>query len=44
MNYGYFPGCSLHSTAKEFSQSTKAVCNEININLEEVNNWVDRQK
>jgi heterodisulfide reductase subunit B len=40
MNYGYFPGCSLHSTAKEFSISTEALCKEIDIQLEEVKNWV----
>lgn len=40
MGYGYFPGCSLHSTAKEFSISTEAVCNEIDIQLDEVKNWV----
>ena len=40
MSYGYFPGCSLHSTAKEFSISTEAVCKEIDIQLKEVNDWV----
>lgn len=40
MGYGYFPGCSLHSTAKEFSISTEAVCKEIDIELNEVKDWV----
>jgi len=40
MDYGYFPGCSLHSTAKEFNISTKAVCDEIDIKLKEIDDWV----
>lgn len=40
MTYGYFPGCSLHATAKEFNQSTQAICNSIGIELEEINDWV----
>lgn len=40
MNYGYFPGCSLHSTAKEFNISTKAVCSSLKINFTEVEDWI----
>lgn len=40
MKYGYFPGCSLHSTAKEFNISTKAVCDEIDVELKEIDNWL----
>ncbi len=40
MTYGYFPGCSLHATAKEFNQSTQEVCESIGIELEEINDWV----
>jgi heterodisulfide reductase subunit B len=36
----YYPGCSLHSTAPEFNQSTKAVCEALDIQLIEPNGWV----
>ena len=39
MKYAYYPGCSLHSTAKEYDCSTKAVCREIGIELEEIPEW-----
>ncbi|HEX2962642.1 MAG TPA: CoB--CoM heterodisulfide reductase iron-sulfur subunit B family protein [Ignavibacteriales bacterium] len=39
MAYGYYPGCSLHSTAKEYSMSLKAVCRKLNIELNEVEDW-----
>lgn len=39
MKYAYFPGCSLHSTASEYDLSTKAVCRELNIELEEIPDW-----
>jgi heterodisulfide reductase subunit B2 len=40
MKYGYYPGCSLHSTAQEFDQSLKAVCNKLGIELVELDKWV----
>lgn len=36
----YYPGCSLHSTAKEFNQSTKAVCQALDIKLVEPHGWM----
>ncbi|MDO8585942.1 MAG: CoB--CoM heterodisulfide reductase iron-sulfur subunit B family protein [Armatimonadota bacterium] len=39
MKYAYFPGCSLHSTAKEYDCSTKAVCETIGVELEEIPDW-----
>jgi heterodisulfide reductase subunit B len=39
MSYGYYPGCSLHATAKEYGTSMRAVCNAFNIQLEEVEDW-----
>jgi len=35
----YYPGCSLHSTAKEFNQSTLAVCEELGLELIEPKGW-----
>ena len=40
MRYGYYPGCSLHSTAEEFDRSLKAVCNKLDIELVELGKWV----
>ncbi len=39
MKYAYYPGCSLESTAKEYGQSVKAVCHELGIELEELEDW-----
>jgi heterodisulfide reductase subunit B len=36
----YYPGCSLHSTAPEFNQSTKAVCEALDLKLIEPPGWV----
>ena len=36
----YYPGCSLHSTSTEFDQSTKAVCEALELNLIEPKGWV----
>ena len=40
MNYAYYPGCSLHSTAKEYDLSTRAVFSALGIGLEEIPDWV----
>jgi heterodisulfide reductase subunit B len=37
---GYYPGCSLHSTAEEFSVSTQSVCEALGINLIEPKGWL----
>lgn len=39
MRYAYFPGCSLHSTAKEYEASTRAVCDALGIELQEIPDW-----
>jgi len=40
MKYAYYPGCSLHSTAKEYDISTRAVCAALDIELLEIPNWI----
>jgi heterodisulfide reductase subunit B len=39
MNYGYYPGCSLTGTAKEFDSSVREVLSRFNIQFDEINNW-----
>lgn len=39
MTYGYFPGCSLHSTAKEYDISLRAICKVLDIELKEIDDW-----
>ena len=39
MKYAYFPGCSLHSTAKEYDLSTREVCQALGIELQEIPDW-----
>jgi heterodisulfide reductase subunit B len=36
----YYPGCSLHSTSKEFNVSSQAVCKALDIHLIEPEGWV----
>jgi len=36
----YYPGCSLHSTAREFNQSAEAVCQALGLHLIEPRGWV----
>lgn len=36
---GYYPGCSLHASAKEFDLSTRAVFRELGFDLIEVEDW-----
>ena len=40
MKYAYYPGCSLHSTAKEYDISAQAVCKALDIELQEIPGWV----
>ena len=40
MKYAYYPGCSLHSTAKEYDRSLRIICKKAGIELEEVKNWI----
>lgn len=39
MKVGYYPGCSLHSTAADYGLSTEAVCRELNVELAEIPDW-----
>ena len=39
MKYSYYPGCSLHTTAKEFDISTQVVMQELGIELRELEDW-----
>jgi len=39
MKFAYYPGCSLHSTAREYDLSTRAVCAALGIGLEELSDW-----
>jgi heterodisulfide reductase subunit B len=37
--YAYYPGCTLHSTAKEYDVSARAVCKQLGIELQELDGW-----
>ncbi len=39
MKYAYYPGCSLHASAKEYDISWKAVCERLDIELAEMADW-----
>ena len=39
MKYAYYPGCSLHGTAKEYDLSTKTVARALGIELQEIPDW-----
>lgn len=39
MKYSYYPGCSLHTSAKEFDMSTKVVMQALRFELEELKDW-----
>jgi len=39
MKLGYFPGCSLHATAREYEESLKAIAPALDVELEEVQDW-----
>ncbi|MCJ2562889.1 MAG: CoB--CoM heterodisulfide reductase iron-sulfur subunit B family protein [Candidatus Thermoplasmatota archaeon] len=38
-SYVYFPGCSLHATAKEYAISAENVCRVVGMDLQEVKGW-----
>ncbi len=40
MDYGYFPGCSLKSTSKEYDHTVRALCKNFGIKLIEIDDWV----
>ncbi len=37
--YGYYPGCSSHSTAREYDASTRRVCQALGVELRELPDW-----
>jgi len=39
MKFTYYPGCSLESTAREYNQSTRQVCQALDIQLIELSDW-----
>ena len=39
MKYAYYPGCSGHGTSVEYEISTRAVCNALNMDLVEIEDW-----
>ena len=39
MHFSYFPGCALHASAKEYDLSTMAVCEQLDIQLVELEDW-----
>jgi heterodisulfide reductase subunit B2 len=40
MKYAYYPGCSLEGTAKDFGESTRAVCAALGIDITDVPDWI----
>jgi len=39
MEVSYYPGCSLDGTAREYAESTEAVCEALQITLRELKDW-----
>ena len=39
LEYSYYPGCSLHSTAREFNDSIQAIFKTLDIKLYELEDW-----
>ncbi len=39
INVSYYPGCSLDGTAREYGESTEAVCKSLDITLKELDDW-----
>jgi len=37
--YAYYPGCTLHATAKEYDVSARLVCEKLGVGLEELDDW-----
>ena len=37
--YLYYPGCSMESSAKAYADSLKAICEPLNLDLEEIRDW-----
>lgn len=39
MTLGYYPGCSLHGTAREYDESVRAVAAALDLRLQELDDW-----
>ena len=39
MKIGYYPGCSLHGTARELDESLRAVASALDLELQELDDW-----
>jgi heterodisulfide reductase subunit B len=39
LSYSYYPGCSLHASAKEYDESTRGLFKSLKIGLQEVPDW-----
>jgi heterodisulfide reductase subunit B len=39
LDYSYYPGCSLHASAKEYDESTQRLFRALHIGLKEVPDW-----
>jgi len=39
VRYAYYPGCSLHTSAREYDMSWRAVCERLGIELVDMTNW-----
>lgn len=39
LRFAYYPGCSLHATAKEYDESTQAVAKAAGVDLVEIPDW-----
>jgi heterodisulfide reductase subunit B len=39
MKIGYFPGCSLSGTAREFDESVRAMAGKLDVDLVEIEDW-----
>lgn len=37
--YAFYPGCTLHSTGVEYGRSAAAICESLNVELVEINDW-----
>ena len=40
LEYSYYPGCSLHASAKEYDESTQGLFKALKIGLKEVPDWL----
>ena len=39
MKIGYYPGCSLHGTAREFDESLRSLAQALDLELREIDDW-----